>query len=87
MALLGEMHFMPSTVDSWFNLPRGGGVAYAAQESWVQNDTIKQNILFGAPYDGDRYQKGLPHFMCLISNSEIDQQLPSHLPMCLGTRS
>jgi len=61
MALLGEMHFMPSTVDSWFNLPRGGGVAYAAQESWVQNDTIKENIIFGAPYDEERYQKGLPH--------------------------
>jgi ABC-type Mn2+/Zn2+ transport system ATPase subunit len=41
MALLGEMHFVRSGPDSFFNLPRGNGVAYAAQESWVQNETIK----------------------------------------------
>jgi ABC-type uncharacterized transport system fused permease/ATPase subunit len=41
MALLGEMHFIPSGPNSYFNLPRGNGVAYAAQESWVQNETIK----------------------------------------------
>lgn len=27
-------------------------------ESWVQNDTIKNNILFGTPYDEERYKKG-----------------------------
>jgi hypothetical protein len=43
------MHFEPSTWDSWYNLPRQGGVAYAAQESWVQNKTIRENILFGSP--------------------------------------
>jgi hypothetical protein len=37
----GEMHYVPSGVDSWFNLPRDKGVAYAAQESWVMNETIK----------------------------------------------
>jgi len=59
MALLGEMHFIPTNPDSWFNLPRGGGVAYAAQESWVQNETIKNNILFGSAYDEKRYHKGM----------------------------
>lgn len=58
MALLGEMHFIPSGVDSWYNLPRHSGVAYAAQESWVQNESVRENILFGAPYDEERYQKG-----------------------------
>ncbi|KAF8885695.1 multidrug resistance-associated ABC transporter [Gymnopilus junonius] len=57
MALLGEIHFIPTSLDSWYNLPRSGGVAYAAQESWVQNETIKDNILFGSPYDEERYQK------------------------------
>ncbi|PPQ73481.1 hypothetical protein CVT26_010183 [Gymnopilus dilepis] len=57
MALLGEMHFIPTSADSWYNLPRDGGVAYAAQESWVQNETIRDNILFGSPYDEERYQK------------------------------
>lgn len=57
MALLGEMHFVPSSPNSWYNLPRTGGVAYAPQESWVQNETIRDNILFGAPYDEARYKK------------------------------
>jgi len=37
----GELHFIPSSPDSFVNLPREGGVAYAAQESWVQNETIR----------------------------------------------
>ncbi|KAI9449922.1 hypothetical protein BJY52DRAFT_1215702 [Lactarius psammicola] len=57
MALLGEMHFVPMSPDSWYHLPRAGGVSYAAQESWVQNETIRDNILFGAPYDEERYNK------------------------------
>lgn len=53
MALLGEMHFIPSGPNSCFNLPRNEGVAYAAQESWVQNETIKVKLDSGgvrAPY-------------------------------------
>ncbi|KAL4069345.1 P-loop containing nucleoside triphosphate hydrolase protein [Scleroderma citrinum] len=74
MALLGEMHFVPSNLCSWFNLPRKGGVAYAAQESWIQNETIilnaKDNILFGAPYDEARYKKVI--YQCAL---ERDLQL------------
>ncbi|KAG1716785.1 hypothetical protein ID866_383 [Astraeus odoratus] len=70
MALLGEMHFVPSHPRSWFNLPRKGGVAYAAQESWVQNETIRDNILFGAPYDEARYKKVI--YQCAL---ERDLQL------------
>jgi ABC-type multidrug transport system fused ATPase/permease subunit len=58
MALLGEMHFAPAGSGSWVSLPRDGKVAYAAQESWVQSETIRVNILFGAPYDEERYKKG-----------------------------
>ncbi|TFK34747.1 hypothetical protein BDQ12DRAFT_737985, partial [Crucibulum laeve] len=57
MALLGEMHFMSSSAEAWFNLPRSGGVAYAAQESWVQNATIRENILFGSQLDEPRYKE------------------------------
>lgn len=46
MALLGEMHFIPDGSESWYNLPREGGVAYAAQESWVLNDTIKVSRVY-----------------------------------------
>lgn len=41
MALLGEMHYVPSGPGSYSQLPRSGGIAYAAQESWVQNETIR----------------------------------------------
>lgn len=57
--IAGEMHFLPTHADSWYNLPRAGGVAYAAQESWVQNATIRENIVFGSPFDEERYKKGM----------------------------
>lgn len=63
LALLGEMHYTPisNASDSWYNLPRSKGVAYAAQESWVLNTTIRENILFGSSLDEERYQQGLKH--------------------------
>ncbi|KAF9029722.1 hypothetical protein BDZ89DRAFT_1065204 [Hymenopellis radicata] len=68
MALLGEMHFVRTGPNGWYNLPRASGVAYAAQESWVQNETIRvghflplsrplPTSFFGSPYDETRYQK------------------------------
>ncbi|KAF8830087.1 hypothetical protein HHX47_DHR2000412 [Lentinula edodes] len=57
MALLSEMHFVPSGPESWYGLPRASGVAYAAQESWVQNATIRDNVIFGADFDEERYKK------------------------------
>ncbi|KAF7305977.1 ATP-binding cassette transporter [Mycena chlorophos] len=64
MALLGEMHLVKSNLSAWYNLPRGGGVSYASQESWVLNDTIKNNILFHAPFDEERYKKVL--YQCAL---------------------
>ncbi|KAJ6468064.1 P-loop containing nucleoside triphosphate hydrolase protein [Mycena vitilis] len=64
MALLGEMHWIPSSPDSWYNLPRGSGVAYAAQESWVLNETIRSNIVFDSPFDEERYKKVL--YQCAL---------------------
>ncbi|KAJ7495858.1 hypothetical protein B0H11DRAFT_2000914 [Mycena galericulata] len=70
MALLGEMHFIPSSPTSWYNLPRRKGVAYATQESWVMNDTIRNNILFNLPIDEVRYRKVL-HQCCLERDLEL----------------
>ncbi|KAL0068688.1 hypothetical protein AAF712_004404 [Marasmius tenuissimus] len=64
MALLSEMYYIPVGSTSWYNLPREGGVAYAAQESWVQNETIKENIVFGSPFDEERYRKVL--YQCAL---------------------
>ncbi|KAF7364934.1 Multidrug resistance-associated ABC transporter protein [Mycena venus] len=60
----GEMHFIPSSPDSWYNLPRSSGVAYAAQESWVLNETIRSNIVFDTPFDEERYKKVL--YQCAL---------------------
>ena len=41
MALLGEMYYTPNNLDAWYNLPQDGGISYAAQESWVLNETVR----------------------------------------------
>ena len=45
---MGELHFLQES-DSFYYLPREGGVSYAAQESWCLSETVKDNILFGEP--------------------------------------
>ena len=57
MALLGEMHFVPKGPGANFSLPRTGGVSYASQQSWLQNKTLKDNILFGTAFDETRYRQ------------------------------
>ncbi|EIN07978.1 P-loop containing nucleoside triphosphate hydrolase protein [Punctularia strigosozonata HHB-11173 SS5] len=59
LALLGEMNYHPDGPRSWYHLSRDGGVAYAAQETWILNDTIRENIIFGSPLDQDRYNQVL----------------------------
>lgn len=59
LALLGELHFSPPGPDSWFNLPKEKGVAYAAQEPWVLNETIKVRF---------RQQWGIPHPLRYVSS-------------------
>jgi len=67
------MNFTSLTGEAWYNLPRDRGVAYAAQEAWVQNDTIRvenvssityayltwcqENIVFGTEFNEARYNK------------------------------
>ncbi|GAB1601881.1 resistance-associated 1, partial [Argonauta hians] len=51
--LLGEMHKKSGTVYV------KGSVAYVPQEAWIQNATIKDNILFGKKYNAKTYQQVL----------------------------
>lgn len=34
-----------------------GSFAYSSQQAWIQNQTVRDNILFGAPYDETRYNQ------------------------------
>ncbi|KAJ3145325.1 hypothetical protein HDU89_007182 [Geranomyces variabilis] len=33
----------------------GAKIAYVSQTSWIQNATLKENVLFGLPYDAKKY--------------------------------
>ncbi|KAL3664796.1 hypothetical protein V7S43_009976 [Phytophthora oleae] len=52
-ALLGEMVKHNGTVFV------GGSVAYCSQQPWIQNMTVRNNILFGLLYDRKKYEKVL----------------------------
>ncbi|SAM07275.1 hypothetical protein [Absidia glauca] len=47
-------------------------VAYVAQTAWLQNVSIRDNILFGLPYIKDRYNRTL-RACCLVPDLEILQ--------------
>ncbi|XP_030564885.1 multidrug resistance-associated protein 1, partial [Drosophila novamexicana] len=50
-AFLGEMEKISGTVNTV------GKMAYVPQQAWIQNATVRDNILFGKPYDRKRYNK------------------------------
>ncbi|XP_058056609.1 ABC transporter C family member 8-like [Anopheles bellator] len=50
-AILGAI---PQTAGKRMVAP--GNFSYCAQTPWIQNDTIRNNILFGQPYDQPRYE-------------------------------
>ncbi|KAL1844357.1 hypothetical protein VTJ49DRAFT_36 [Mycothermus thermophilus] len=51
---LSERHDDKATKDNWI-IPKA--IAYVAQIPWIENASIKDNILFGLPYDEERYRK------------------------------
>lgn len=36
-----------------------GSLAYVPQTAWIPNDSVRNNILFGKPYDEAKYQQVL----------------------------
>ncbi|KAJ5099727.1 hypothetical protein N7532_006728 [Penicillium argentinense] len=68
MGLLGEMRivegriYLPGGMSNRSDLPVDpetgliDSVAYCAQEAWLVNDTVKENIIFASPYDEKRYR-------------------------------
>ena len=49
-AILNEMHKIEGDV-----VVRGQ-VSYAAQQAWIQNHTLRGNVLFGEEYDPEWYR-------------------------------
>ncbi|XP_074036470.1 multidrug resistance-associated protein 1-like [Leptinotarsa decemlineata] len=50
-AFLGEMDKLSGRVNTY------GSVAYVSQQAWIQNATLKDNILFGKPFDKALYNE------------------------------
>lgn len=50
-------HYLPDSRKATYDHDTGlfNNVAYAAQSAWLLNATIRDNILFGEPYDAQRY--------------------------------
>jgi ABC-type transport system involved in cytochrome bd biosynthesis fused ATPase/permease subunit len=47
-----------------------GSMSYVSQKSWIQNETIRNNILFGKPYQEEKYKKVI-HYSAMESDLEI----------------
>jgi len=52
-ALLGDLDLTHGSVQM------SGSVAYVAQQAWIQNCSLRDNILCGLPYDEAKYQETL----------------------------
>lgn len=52
-AILGEM----TTITGSVKWRKGAKVAYGSQKAWLMNATLKDNIIFGQPYDEAKYRK------------------------------
>ncbi|CAI5456759.1 unnamed protein product [Caenorhabditis angaria] len=63
-ALLGEMHKASGSVDI------NGSLAYVPQQAWIQNMTLRKNILFSKPFDKTYYDQ-------VISACALNQDLSS----------
>ena len=50
-AMLGEMNHLSGTI------MLDGKVAYVPQQPWIQNMTLKENIIFSNPIEEDKYNK------------------------------
>ena len=58
LAMLGELWGMKRAQLRPHAFVRGR-VAYVAQEAWIQNATLRDNVLFGLPMDEQRYRQVL----------------------------
>ncbi|KAM0753983.1 ABC transporter [Meredithblackwellia eburnea MCA 4105] len=62
--LIGEMRKTSGEVKF------GGSVSYCAQTPWIQNTTVRENILFGQPFDEERYWRCVRD-SCLLPDLEM----------------
>ncbi|XP_017461230.1 PREDICTED: multidrug resistance-associated protein 1-like, partial [Rhagoletis zephyria] len=59
-AMLGDMEKVGGSV----NVARGSSIAYVAQQAWIRNATLRDNVLFGSALQSARYQRVIE--MCAL---------------------
>ena len=59
MSLLGEMGYSKGEINM------NGSIFYVSQEPWIFPGSIKQNIIFGKPFDEDRFNECIE--MCALN--------------------
>ncbi|KZP16437.1 ABC protein [Athelia psychrophila] len=62
--LIGEMRRSAGHVSF------GGRVSYCSQTAWIQNATLRNNILFGQPFEEDRYWQAVEN-ACLLPDLDV----------------
>lgn len=63
LSLLNELSFVSGKIDF------SGSISYSAQQAWLFNDTIRNNILFGMKFESVRYRNVVQ--MCAL-NRDIE---------------
>ncbi|KAJ4816006.1 multidrug resistance-associated protein 1 [Rhynchospora pubera] len=74
-AMLGEL---PAVSGSNTSVVIRGSVAYVPQISWIFNATVRDNILFGSPFDPMRYERAievtsLQHDLDLLPGGDLTE--------------
>lgn len=65
-----------------------GSISYTAQEPWIQNCSLKDNILMGQPLDQTRYNEVLqtcallPDLEILPAGDQTEIGVPSTAVLC-----
>jgi ABC-type multidrug transport system fused ATPase/permease subunit len=57
-AIIGEVDILDGRIDAP-SMAGGHPIAFVSQKPWLQNATVKVNILFGNVFDKERYEKVL----------------------------
>lgn len=53
--LIARIVIRGSGTEKFVGLSLQGSVAYVPQQAWIQNATLRDNILFGRPYNEQKY--------------------------------
>ncbi len=69
-ALIGEMRYYDDVANNPPKMRISGSTALVNQKPWITNQTVKDNIVFGLPYDEKKYKECL-QYSCLEPDLKV----------------